>query len=71
MLKRIPMYKQEESNIENHRLAEWVFNSHNWYETVSGYFICKWCRRQHTNSEGINLNFPLCIKNPILKKVLL
>jgi len=31
MLKRINVYERTEEEEMNHSLAEWAFNSHNWY----------------------------------------
>ena len=70
MLRRIEIYKRYEKDELNHSLAEWIFDSHNWYETVSGYFVCEWCGAQHTSTGGISINFPLCKENPILKEFL-
>ena len=70
MLKRIEIYKRTEEGKLNHSLAEWIFDSHNWYETVSGYFTCEWCGARHTSTSGINVDFPLCKGNPIVKKFL-
>jgi len=68
MLKRLNPYTRTEEEELNHNLAEWAFNSHNWIETSSGYFVCKWCDAWHTNIQGITMDYPLCKGNPILIK---
>jgi len=71
MIKRIEVYKRTEKELEDHSLAEWAFDSHNWNETFPGYFTCLWCGIRHTSVQGITKEFPLCKENPILKKLLL
>ena len=70
MLKRINVYERTEEEEMNHSLAEWAFNSHNWYEMFPGYFTCGWCEAHHASTMGINKEFPLCKENPIIKKFL-
>lgn len=71
MLKRIDVYKRTEEEGINHSLAEWAFDSHNWKEQMPGYFLCEWCGAQHTSSIGIDINFPLCKENPVIRKFLI
>ena len=67
MINRIKVYERTEKEQEDHYLAEWAFDSHNWNETMPGYFVCAWCGAGHTSTTRIDIGYPLCEKNPILK----
>lgn len=67
MIKRLKIYKLSEKDEEDQELAEWVFQSHKWVETVPGYFACEWCKASITSTTPISKDFPLCRENPRIK----
>jgi len=70
-IKRINVYRVPDIEQEDLTIAEWAFDSHYWVEENSGYFKCKWCGRQHTNTMVIMAGYPLCSENPSVKNYLL
>lgn len=54
---------------ERSELGVWAWNSHWWIEYHPGYSECKWCGMNHTSEMGIGADFPLCLKNPRIEKL--
>ncbi len=67
-MKRLKPINLTEKEDENRGLANWAFDSHYWIEYYQGYFECKWCKKKSTSAQGINIEFPLCLENPIIKQ---
>lgn len=61
-----PLTEEDKENLE---VMSWAWNSHSWVERNSGYCICKWCGKQHTSEMCIGLDYPLCEKNPCIKRL--
>ena len=70
MLERLKPYVISEKAEEQAEFINWVWNSHYWKEYYPGYFQCKWCERVHTSVTGITVEYPMCMKNPVIIKLL-
>jgi len=68
--KRAPRYVVDEKSEDNIAIAEWIFDSHLWREEQLGYYKCDWCGLYRTSTMPIKIDDPLCLKNPIIKKLL-
>jgi hypothetical protein len=69
MLKRLKPYVVSEEDEVQHKLAEWIFDSHNWVEEYAGYYICAWCGVFQTSTSYITPDMPLCSGNPAVKRI--
>lgn len=69
MYKHLERFMTEEEEVEL-GLSGWVWNSHYWVELTPGNTKCKWCGRAHTDEVPIDINYPLCFGNPIIKALL-
>jgi hypothetical protein len=65
-LARVNITEEDKEKIE---LAQWAWDSHYWVEYYPGYAECEYCKNQHASEIPITANYPLCRKNPILKKI--
>lgn len=75
MINRIKPVIISEENKEAIEISEWAWNSHYWIESAPGYVKCKWCGADHTSEQPIDIEYPLCLKNPsvfaLLRRMLL
>lgn len=66
MIKRYNILRISKEDEDSLELIDWIWNSHYWIEYSPGYCKCKWCGAQHTSEMGMNLNYPICSKNPAI-----
>jgi hypothetical protein len=71
MYKRVSVFNITEEDKEMSDLALWAWNSHYWEESSPGYAQCKYCKRHHTSEMPITIDFPLCVKNPVIADFLI
>lgn len=56
---------------EGDRVARWAFDSHVWAEKYpGGRFVCRLCKKVHTDAMVVDKNFPLCTENYAVKRFL-
>jgi len=54
-----------QNKVSNHiQLANWIFESHSWEETLPGILKCKWCKKTHLSNFPISAHASLCERNP-------
>lgn len=69
-LKQMCVNMTEEEYRVHREVSEWAFNSHYWVEELPNFLKCKWCKRVHGSLGKVEMDYPLCTKNPALKKLL-
>lgn len=69
MIKRCGIIPESKESKEARELAQWAWDSHYWIENRPGYAQCKWCKKIHTSEMPVDMSYPLCSENPILKRV--